>query len=81
MKNFRNENCGENGWAGEVFMWNRIADLWCKKMHSDAMWPIHGRYICKRCLREHPVEWEGQNVPVEENGVQNDSEVWLAEHR
>jgi hypothetical protein len=31
---------------------------WCKKMHSKAMWPIHGRYICPDCHREYPVTWE-----------------------
>ena len=40
-------------------MWNRIADLWCKKMHSRAMLPMHGKYICQQCLREHPLNWEG----------------------
>jgi len=38
-------------------MLNWIANLWCRKMHSGAMWPIHGRYICPRCLREYTVEW------------------------
>jgi hypothetical protein len=28
-------------------------------MHTKAMWPIHGRYVCQQCLREHPVVWEG----------------------
>lgn len=28
-------------------------------MHSKAMWPIHGKYVCPDCLREHPVEWTG----------------------
>jgi hypothetical protein len=27
-------------------------------MHSKAMWPIHGRYICPDCHREYPVAWE-----------------------
>ena len=40
-------------------MWNKISDLWCKKMHDRAMWPIHGKYICPQCLREHAVAWEG----------------------
>lgn len=39
---------------------NRIADLWCRKMHTEAMWPIHGRYVCRHCLREHAVEWENR---------------------
>ncbi len=39
-------------------MMNWIAVLWCKKMHTKAMWPIHGRYICPQCLRTYPVAWE-----------------------
>jgi hypothetical protein len=27
-------------------------------MHTEAMWPMHGKYICPRCLREYPVTWE-----------------------
>ena len=40
-------------------MWDRISNMWCKRMHGRAMWPIHGKYICPQCLREHAVEWEG----------------------
>ena len=40
----------------EMLEW--IAKYWCRAMHQKAMWPIHGRYICPECLREHPVEWE-----------------------
>jgi hypothetical protein len=32
-------------------------------MHSKAMWPIHGKYVCPDCLREYPVAWTG--VPAE----------------
>ena len=39
-------------------MFDRILDALCKMMHKQAMWPIHGRYLCTRCLREHRVEWE-----------------------
>ena len=46
-------------------MLNRISELWCKKMHSRAMWPIHGRYICPDCLREYRVAWEGPAKPEE----------------
>lgn len=38
-------------------------------MHSKAMWPIHGRYICPDCLREYPVEWTG--VPADEETTYN----------
>jgi hypothetical protein len=39
-------------------MINKISELWCRKMHTKAMWPIHGRYICPQCLRTHAVVWE-----------------------
>lgn len=40
-------------------MWNRIGELWCQRVHTKAMWPIHGKYICPQCLREYRVAWEG----------------------
>ena len=40
-------------------MLNWIRSTWCKSMHNEAMWPMHGKYICPRCLREYPVAWEG----------------------
>jgi len=46
-------------------MRNRISELWCKRMHSQPMWPIHGKYICSQCLREYPVAWEGPASPAE----------------
>ena len=45
-------------------MRNWISEIWCKTMHTRAMWPIHGRYICPDCLREFPVAWEGQEEVV-----------------
>jgi hypothetical protein len=61
-------------------MWNQIAEWWCRKMHA-AMWPIHGRYVCSRCLREYVVEWEGP--PAEESLAEIDSRIdsraWLIE--
>jgi len=46
-------------------MWDKIMAAWCRKMHDQAMWPMHGRYICGKCLREHRVAWEGYTaVPV-----------------
>lgn len=36
----------------------RIADLWCKLMHTEPMWPSHGQYECRTCGRRHPVGWE-----------------------
>ena len=41
-------------------MKNWIRSTWCKSMHNEAMWPMHGKYICPRCLLEYPVPWETQ---------------------
>jgi hypothetical protein len=42
-----------------------MSQWWCKKMHSKAMWPIHGRYICPDCHREYPVSWEAPATEAE----------------
>lgn len=38
--------------------WSQIGNLWCKLTHDDLMWPAHGYYRCRTCLRRHPVPWE-----------------------
>jgi hypothetical protein len=35
-----------------------IGDLWCRILHDSPMWPIHGHYQCRRCLRRFRVPWE-----------------------
>ena len=40
------------------------ARLWCRLMHPDPMWPVSGYYRCPECLRQYPVQWESQPVPV-----------------
>jgi hypothetical protein len=42
----------------------RIADLWCRLMHTEPMWPSHGQYECRTCGRRHRVCWE-QPPPAE----------------
>jgi hypothetical protein len=39
-------------------MLNWIRSTWCNSLHNEAMWPMHGKYVCPRCLCEHPVPWE-----------------------
>jgi len=34
-------------------------------MHSNAMWPIHGRYICRVCLREYPISWFAEEEAID----------------
>ena len=36
---------------------NRCGELWCEYMHNGAMWPIHGAYRCRQCLRTRQVPW------------------------
>jgi hypothetical protein len=36
----------------------QIANLWCKLMHTELMWPSHGQYECRTCGRRHRVCWE-----------------------
>lgn len=28
----------------------KLKRVWCKLFHTEAMWPIHGRYLCATCL-------------------------------
>jgi len=37
---------------------DKIVTVWCRMMHRSAMWPIHGRYHCRTCMRQFPVPWE-----------------------
>ena len=37
---------------------SRIADLWCRLMHAEPMWPSHGQYECRACGRRHRVCWD-----------------------
>lgn len=46
-------------------MWEKISEMWCRKMHKQAMWPIHGRYVCSECLREHTIDWFESSKPAE----------------
>jgi hypothetical protein len=47
-------------------MWERVLAAWCRKMHDEAMWPMHGRYVCRKCLREHRVVWESKSQAAEQ---------------
>jgi hypothetical protein len=40
-------------------------------MHSKAMWPMHGKYICPDCLREFPIAWE--DVPAARSSTSPDN--------
>lgn len=37
--------------------WERLNEAWCQFMHRGAMWPMHGEYRCRECLRVYSVPW------------------------
>jgi hypothetical protein len=39
-----------------------ISVMWCKAMHPQPMWPIHGQYVCPTCMRRYSVPWEGAQI-------------------
>lgn len=46
-------------------LWERLSDIWCHHMHDAAMWPAHGKYQCRVCFREYPVQWaNGVKLPA-----------------
>jgi hypothetical protein len=57
-------------------MLNWISGVWCKTMHSrQAMWPIHGRYLCPNCLRVHEVKWQSSYVSEQQAEPASRSEL------
>ena len=36
----------------------KLRAVWCSFAHDDLMWPMNGRYQCRRCLQYHRVPWE-----------------------
>ena len=34
---------------------DQVEQLWCHAMHGGVMWPVHGEYRCRACLRAYPV--------------------------
>jgi len=36
----------------------KIANLWCRLMHNEPMWPSHGQYECRACGQRHRVRWD-----------------------
>jgi hypothetical protein len=37
---------------------NQMSEWWCERMHDGVMWPSHGKYRCRTCMREYAVEFE-----------------------
>ncbi len=47
-------NPGANGGSAM----RQLKHLWCRLFHEGAMWPVHGRYTCPRCLCQHRLDWD-----------------------
>jgi hypothetical protein len=66
-------------------MLNWIRTTWCKNVHTKAMWPMHGRYICPSCLREYPVAWEAPATESEYADVslrhKDETVAYASDHR
>jgi len=44
-------------------LWNRASIGWCRTFHPETLWPVHGHYRCRACLRIYLVPWhEAGNV-------------------
>jgi hypothetical protein len=43
-------------------MIEKLLTAWCRQMHDGAMWPMHGRYLCRQCLREYRLAWEDSSA-------------------
>ena len=55
---------------------------WCRTMHSTVTWPMNGKYVCPRCLREYAVDWParaGQPPLTSKFGVRTSAgmPVWI----
>jgi hypothetical protein len=57
-------------------MLNWISGAWCKTMHRrQAMWPIHGRYLCPKCLRVYEVKWQEAYVSARQTQLPSCGEL------
>jgi hypothetical protein len=43
-------------------LWNRASIGWCRTFHPETLWPVHGHYRCRACLRTYPVPWQEGNA-------------------
>lgn len=46
-----------DGPANPVSFIDTIGRIWCRLMHDALMWPMHGEYECRICMRRFPVAW------------------------
>ena len=56
--------------ANRPSLFDKMGTLWCRTMHNSIMWPMHGRYQCRTCLRYHVIPWEGKVNPQPETSPQ-----------
>jgi hypothetical protein len=39
----------------------RFRRAWCSVMHDNLSWPLHGKYICRRCGTVFIVPWRAKS--------------------
>lgn len=59
--------------------WNQISEWWCMRMHDSVMWPSHGQYRCRTCMREYAVQFE--STPRREREQAGTLTGWVATTR
>jgi len=50
---------------------DKVGDLWCRCMHDEYNWPMHGKYRCRTCFRERVVPWADDSTIVVQQGNSN----------
>jgi hypothetical protein len=40
----------------------KLGAIWCRLMHDTPMWPIHGSYSCRSCLRTYKIAWAARTL-------------------
>lgn len=45
-----------------IGLMEKLGFLWCRSLHNSPMWPIHGHYTCRVCLRQYSVTWDSRLV-------------------
>ncbi len=39
---------------------DQVGQLWCQMTHREVMWPVHGAYRCRVCLRSYQVPFAAE---------------------
>ena len=45
---------------------HRFRRAWCALMHNSLTWPMHGKYVCRRCGIVYTVPWRRNDEEMAE---------------